>query len=80
LLIYDPLIADPEMLRMLSGRMKKGLEINVTGRVSKRNPGLEVRRLASLRLHTRTIIRDRRQAFVGCQSPRRAVRSRRYCS
>jgi phosphatidylserine/phosphatidylglycerophosphate/cardiolipin synthase-like enzyme len=72
LLIYDPLIADSEMLRILSGRTKAGVEIKVLGRVSKLNPGLEVRNLAGLRLHTRTIIRDRRQAFVGSQSLRKA--------
>jgi cardiolipin synthase len=72
LLIYDPLIADLEMLRVLRERVKAGVEIKVIGRVSKRNPGLEVRNLAGLRLHTRTIIRDRRQAFVGSQSLRRA--------
>jgi len=72
LLIYDPLIADSEMLRVLSGRIKAGVEIKVIGRISKRNPGLEVRDLAGLRLHTRTIIRDRQQAFVGSQSLRRA--------
>jgi phosphatidylserine/phosphatidylglycerophosphate/cardiolipin synthase-like enzyme len=72
LLIYDPLIADMEMLRVLSERTKAGVEIKVIGRVSKRNAGLEVRNLAGLRLHTRTIIRDRRQAFVGSQSLRRA--------
>jgi phosphatidylserine/phosphatidylglycerophosphate/cardiolipin synthase-like enzyme len=72
LLIYDPLISDPEMLRILSERKKAGVEIKVIGRVSQRNPGLEVHNLAGLRLHTRTIIRDRRQAFVGSQSLRRA--------
>jgi cardiolipin synthase A/B len=72
LLIYDPLIADSEMLRALSDRARAGVEIKVIGRVSKRTPGLEVRNLAGLRLHTRTIIRDRRQAFVGSQSLRRA--------
>ena len=72
LLIYDPQIADTEMLRVLSGRAKAGVEIKIIGRVSKRNPGLEVRSLAGLRLHTRTIIRDRQQAFVGSQSLRRA--------
>jgi phosphatidylserine/phosphatidylglycerophosphate/cardiolipin synthase-like enzyme len=72
LLIYDPLIADSEMLRVLSERTKAGVEIKIIGRVSKRNPGLEVRKLAGMRLHTRTIIRDRRQAFVGSQSLRRA--------
>jgi phosphatidylserine/phosphatidylglycerophosphate/cardiolipin synthase-like enzyme len=72
LLIYDPLLADPEMLRVLGERTKAGVEIKVIGRVSRRNPGVEVRNLAGLRLHTRTIIRDRRQAFVGSQSLRRA--------
>jgi len=72
LLIYDPLIADTEMLGALSERTKAGVEIKVIGRVSSQNPGLEVRNLAGLRLHTRTIIRDRQQAFVGSQSLRRA--------
>jgi phosphatidylserine/phosphatidylglycerophosphate/cardiolipin synthase-like enzyme len=72
LLIYDPKIADAIMLRALSERAKAGVEIKVIGRVSKQNPGLEVRNLAKIRLHTRTIIRDRRQAFVGSQSLRMA--------
>jgi len=72
LLIYDPKIADAEMLRALSERMKAGVEIKVIGRVGKQNPGLEVRNLVKRRLHTRTIIRDRRQAFVGSQSLRMA--------
>jgi phosphatidylserine/phosphatidylglycerophosphate/cardiolipin synthase-like enzyme len=72
LLIYDPKIADTEMLRALSERTKAGVEIKVIGRVGKRSPGLEVRNLVKLRLHTRTIIRDRHQAFVGSQSLRQA--------
>ena len=72
LLIYDPKIADTEMLRALGERTKAGVEIKVIGRVGKRNPGLEVRNLVKLRLHTRTIIRDRHQAFVGSQSLRQA--------
>ena len=72
LLIYDPKIADVEMLRALSERAKAGVEIKVIGRISKQNPGLEVRNLAKMRLHTRTIILDRCQAFVGSQSLRMA--------
>jgi phosphatidylserine/phosphatidylglycerophosphate/cardiolipin synthase-like enzyme len=72
LLIYDPLIADLGMLRALAERAKAGVEIKVIGRVSKRSVGLEIRNLAGLRLHTRTIVCDRRQAFVGSQSLRRA--------
>ena len=70
LLIYDPKIADTEMLRALSERKKAGVEIKVIGSVSKQNPGLDVRHLAKMRLHTRTIIRDRHQAFLGSQSLR----------
>ena len=72
LLIYDSKIADAEMLQGLGERKKAGVEIKVIGSVSRQNPGLEVRNLGKLRLHTRTIIRDRRQAFLGSQSLRTA--------
>jgi phosphatidylserine/phosphatidylglycerophosphate/cardiolipin synthase-like enzyme len=72
LLIYDPKIADTEMLRALGERRKAGVEIKIIGQVGKQNPGLDVRKLAKIRLHTRTIIRDRRQAFLGSQSLRTA--------
>ena len=69
LLIYDPMISDREMLGILQGRTKAGVEVKVIGRVSGR-ASFEVQKLAGMRLHTRTIIRDRRQAFVGSQSLR----------
>jgi cardiolipin synthase len=72
LLIYDPKIADMEMLRALGEKTKAGVEIRIIGRVGKRSSGLDVRSLGKLRLHTRTIIRDRHQAFVGSQSLRQA--------
>jgi len=71
LLIYDPKISDKEMLRILQDRAKAGVEIRIIGKV----PGgckLESQKLAKQRLHTRTIIRDRRQAFIGSQSLRPA--------
>jgi phosphatidylserine/phosphatidylglycerophosphate/cardiolipin synthase-like enzyme len=71
LLIYDPKISDPEMLRILHERAKAGVEIKIIGSVGKR-AGLEVQKLAGKRLHTRTIIRDRQQAFMGSQSLRTA--------
>ncbi len=70
LLIYDPKISDLAILRALGERKKAGVEIKVIGSVGKRNPGLEVRKLAKIRLHTRTIIRDRAQASLGSQSLR----------
>jgi len=69
LLIYDPKIADKEMLRLLRQRAKAGVEVKVIGSVAGPDP-CEVHKLTGRRLHTRTIIRDRRQAFVGSQSLR----------
>jgi phosphatidylserine/phosphatidylglycerophosphate/cardiolipin synthase-like enzyme len=69
LLIYDPKISDKAMLRTLQARAKAGVEIKVIGSVAGHG-GLDVQKLAGTRLHTRTIIRDRRQAFVGSQSLR----------
>lgn len=71
LLIYDPKISDKEILRILQDRAKAGVEIKVIGSVGGSAP-FEVQKLAGTRLHTRTIIRDRSQAFVGSQSLRTA--------
>lgn len=71
LLIYDPKISDREMLRILEERVKAGVVIKVIGSVAGRAP-FDVQKLGGTRLHTRTIIRDRRQAFVGSQSLRTA--------
>jgi hypothetical protein len=68
LLIYDPEISDREMLRILQDRRKAGIEVRVIGKVSRNQ--LQVRTLTGLRLHTRTILRDGQQAFVGSQSLR----------
>jgi phosphatidylserine/phosphatidylglycerophosphate/cardiolipin synthase-like enzyme len=71
LLIYDPQISDKEMIRTLQERAKAGVEIRVIGRLTG-GAGLTAHKLARMRLHTRTIIRDGRQAFVGSQSLRPA--------
>jgi cardiolipin synthase len=71
LLVYDPKISDREMLRILQERAKAGVEIKVIGQVAGRVP-YDVKKLGAMRLHTRTIVRDRRQAFVGSQSLRSA--------
>jgi cardiolipin synthase A/B len=68
LLIYDPKISDGAMLRILDDRRKAGVEIRVIGEVSRGR--LSARHLGRLRLHTRTIVRDRQDAFVGSQSLR----------
>jgi len=71
LLIYDPKISDKEMLRTLQARAKAGVEVKVIGSVAGK-VSFEVQKLSGRRLHTRTIIRDRRQAFIGSQSLRTA--------
>jgi len=69
LLVYDPQISDREMIRILQERAKAGVEIHVIGKLSGRT-GIAVHKLTRMALHTRTIIRDGRQAFVGSQSLR----------
>jgi phosphatidylserine/phosphatidylglycerophosphate/cardiolipin synthase-like enzyme len=71
LLIFDPKISDKEMIGILRARAKDGVEIRVIGRVGG-SFELKVKKPMAMRLHTRTIIRDQHQAFVGSQSLRPA--------
>ena len=68
LLIYDPKISDRAMLRVLEDRKAAGVDVRVIGKVSSRK--LQAREIMHMWLHTRTIIRDRKQAFMGSQSLR----------
>src|ERR1700739_1644609 len=58
------------MIRILEERAKAGVEIKIIGRLTRTSAKLLVHKLASMRLHTRTIIRDGVQAFIGSQSLR----------
>jgi len=70
LLIYDPKVSDRAMLRLLDEKQKAGITVRVLGEVAGgRLPACDLKRL---RLHTRTIIRDSAQAFLGSQSLRQA--------
>ena len=69
LLIYDPEISDKDMTKILKERAKAGVEIRIIGRAS-RDENLPCAELSGLRLHTRTIVRDHHQAFLGSQSLR----------
>jgi hypothetical protein len=71
LLIYDPKVSDREMLGILRERAKAGVTIKVIGKVVGNAP-FEAQRLGGIRLHTRTIVRDKNQAFIGSQSLRGA--------
>ena len=67
LLIYDPKLTDKHVLKLLRGRTDAGVKV----RVISESPvaGLPTRKL-TMRLHTRNIIRDRRDVFMGSQSLR----------
>jgi cardiolipin synthase A/B len=70
LAIYDPRISDKAILRLLQQRLEKNVSIRIIGAVSDQRCKLPARRLARIRLHTRTIVRDRKAVFIGSQSLR----------
>jgi phosphatidylserine/phosphatidylglycerophosphate/cardiolipin synthase-like enzyme len=69
LVIWDPAVTDPAMSRILCERIKAGVKLRVLGRLSKRVTKAECRQL-HMRLHSRTIVRDREMVFLGSQSLR----------
>jgi cardiolipin synthase len=71
LLIYDPKVGDPAIVRLLRARVKAGVEVRIIGTVSARASDLSHEAYPGKRLHVRTVIRDGREAFVGSQSLRR---------
>jgi phosphatidylserine/phosphatidylglycerophosphate/cardiolipin synthase-like enzyme len=71
LLIYNIKLSDRMMVRTLAERQKAGVEVRVIGKLEKAVPGIEARKLASMRLHVRAIVRDGTTAFVGSQSLRK---------
>jgi cardiolipin synthase len=70
LLIYDPEVSDRGIIRLLRDRARQGVEIRIIGRVVKPSDEFDPGRLMRMRFHTRTILRDRREAFLGSQSLR----------
>jgi phosphatidylserine/phosphatidylglycerophosphate/cardiolipin synthase-like enzyme len=71
LIIYDPKISDPRMVRLLEERAKAGVAIRIIGKFHGRSD-LPARGLYNMRLHVRAIVRDGRQVFLGSQSLRTA--------
>jgi cardiolipin synthase len=69
LLIYDPKISDPAMIRLLEDCAKNGIDIKCIGTVRKTSK-LPLHKLTGMRLHTRAIIRDGQHVFLGSQSLR----------
>src|SRR6185436_2490196 len=71
LLIYDPEVSDPVMLRLLAERTEAGLDVRIIGKLGGKKSRLNWERYPGRRLHVRAIIRDGRRAFLGSQSLRR---------
>jgi phosphatidylserine/phosphatidylglycerophosphate/cardiolipin synthase-like enzyme len=70
LLIWDPKVADLQMLRLINQRIKAGVDVRILGKVGKRGTGIRVQKLPGMRLHVRAMVRDGDTAFVGSQSLR----------
>jgi phosphatidylserine/phosphatidylglycerophosphate/cardiolipin synthase-like enzyme len=70
LLIYDPKVSDDAMLRILTERIKAGVDVRIIGKVESKWD-LKCEKCPSKRLHIRAIIRDGKRAFLGSQSLRR---------
>lgn len=70
LVIWDPKVADTQMLRLLTQRQKAGVDIRIIGKVGKRGGDLRVQKMPGIRLHVRAMVRDGESAFVGSQSLR----------
>ncbi len=71
LLIYDPKISDPAMLKVLAERASKGVDVRIIGRLAGKKTILTAEKYPGKRLHVRAIVRDGRHAFVGSQSLRK---------
>jgi cardiolipin synthase len=70
LAVYDPKLADPQMIRLLHQRAKAGVDVRILGKVGKRAGDMRVQKVPGDRLHVRAMIRDGDTAFVGSQSLR----------
>src|SRR5579864_3433252 len=77
LLIYDPQVGDPGILRLLAERAKAGVEVRIIGKIVSRKSTLIAEKYPGKRLHVRAIIRDGRRAVLGSQSLRKVELERR---
>jgi cardiolipin synthase A/B len=74
LLIYDVEIADTAMIRLIQERARAGVAVRIIGTFcgkTKTADPVAAHKLATLRLHTRLMVRDHRRIFLGSQSLRR---------
>jgi cardiolipin synthase A/B len=71
LVIWDPQLADTQMIRLINQRQKAGVDVRIIGKVARRGSDLRVQKMpGGDRLHVRAMVRDGGTAFVGSQSLR----------
>lgn len=70
LLIYDGNLCDDAMLRLITARIKAGVEVKIIGSVEAKW-NIHGEPFPGKRMHVRAIVRDGRRAFIGSQSLRR---------
>jgi cardiolipin synthase len=70
LLIYDPQVSDDAMLRLITERIKAGVDVKIIGKVEAKW-NIKGESYPGKRLHIRAMIRDGSRAFIGSQSLRR---------
>ena len=71
LILYDPKLTDPMMIRILHERRAAGVSVRILGSLGKRGAGLSAEKFPGRRLHVRAIVRDGRDAFMGSQGLRK---------
>lgn len=70
ILIYDPKVSDAPMIRILQERAKAGVDVRIIGKLTRKSDDVKCCELPEMRLHTRTIVIDREEMFLGSQSLR----------
>ncbi len=71
LLIYDPKVSDPAIVKLIVERAKAGVDVKIIGKLAGKFGVVKEEKYPGKRLHVRAIVRDRRFAFVGSQSLRK---------
>jgi len=71
LVIYDAKVYDAAMIKLLQERAAKGVTVRVLGSIKGKDGAIDTRKLATMRMHVRAIVRDGTRAFVGSQSLRK---------
>ena len=71
LVIYDAKVDDVAMIKLLKERAARGVTVRVLGSIKGKDGAIDTRKLATMRMHVRAIVRDGTRAFVGSQSLRK---------